>query len=586
MRKIFMLLSIIGLIAGLFISCIPTTPSGSNGEAVIEYTESITNQEGIGTFTVSDGQLSVEVLDADTEETIEDIECFLSTDGTDAVILLVDPIGEYVPRLISCQNEHSNKGLLWDGLKLFYMDLKIKFIEGGSHLVYLDEYLPEGLTKEILYQQYEHIKTTELKNLGGVFRGSINAWIDLGIGLIETQAVSLFLTPISGVGGALYQIDSSVRTIDEALESAMISKFADKYENLGYEPDQKFEVWEAKWPSADFVLFLVLPCAPPKSSIPPTAYIDSIVPNPAPQGETVTFNGHGTDPDGEIMFYRWESNIDGLLSNLESFNRSDLSVGTHTISFKVFDTGANPSEVVSELLTIMSISNGSQEGIVLNIGATAVTYYQSKSDGINHKIYIGWSIYSGASGYRVYRSVGGESDYVLVFDSKYGDYNSYGWHDYSWDDLDVGEGNSFFYYVTAYGNDWETTPSEKVSIKTFLPPCSLISPEDGTVILNSNNSFTWSPVGVSNFYAYDPITSGKTEIWVYNKVNDKTVWQIWFDGLTISNVVYNQDGNASPLVPGDSYIWSSWSWGYDEYGHSIAVSMGESWGFHYLMDEQ
>ena len=358
MRKIFMLLLIIGLIVGLFISCIPTTPSEGEGEPAIEYVESITDQEGISSFAVSDGQLSIEVLDANTEETIEDIECFLSTDGTGAIILLVDPRGEYVPRLISCQNESSNKGQLWDGLKQFYMDLKIKFIEGGSHLVYLDEYLPEGLTREILDQQYEHTKTTELKNLGGIFRGSINAWIDLGIGFIETQVVKLILTPISGVGGALYAIESDVRTIDEAIESGMISKIADTYENLGYEPDQKFEVWEAKWLSADFGLFLVLPCAPPKSSIPPTAYIDSIVPNPAQQGETVTFNGHGTDLDGEIMLHKWESNIDGLLSNLESFIRSDLSVGTHNISLKVFDTGANPSGVVSELLTITVEENG------------------------------------------------------------------------------------------------------------------------------------------------------------------------------------------------------------------------------------
>jgi len=356
MRKIFMLLLIIGLIAGLFISCVPTTPSGGDGEAVVEYAESITDQEGIGTFTVSDGQLSVEVLDADTEETIENIECFLSTDGTDAVILLVDPRGEYIPRLTSCQNEYPNKGMLWDGLKLFYMDLKIKFIEGGSHLVYLDEYLPEGLTREILDQQYEHTKTTEFKNLGGILRGSINAWIDFGIGFIETQVVTLVLTPISGVGGALYNIDSDVRTIDEAFESAMISKLTEKYENLGYEPDQYFEIWEAKWSSADFGLFLVLPCGPPKSSIPPTAYIDSIDPNPAQQGETVTFNGHGTDPDGEVWFYRWESDIDGVLSNLKSFNKSDLSVGIHIISFKVFDAAANPSDVVSESLNITPVT--------------------------------------------------------------------------------------------------------------------------------------------------------------------------------------------------------------------------------------
>ena len=351
------------ILAVLILSEIALVFSGCSGggnlvtpsmDVELEYVQTITNQEGIGIFTVNDGQLSIEVLGADTKETIEDLECFLSTDGTDAVILLVDPDGEYIPRLISCQNESSNKGQLWYGIKQFYMDLKIKFIEGGSHLVYLDEYLPEGLTREILDQQYEHTKTTELKNLGGIFSGSINALIDFGIGFIETQVVSLVLTPISGVGGALYKIESSVRTIDEAAESAIISKIADAYENLGYESDQDFEVWEAKWPSADFGLFLVLPCGIPKSSIPPIAYIDSIDPNPAQQGETVTFNGHGTDPDGEIMLYKWESNINGLLSNLESFSRSDLSVGKHAISLKVFDTGANPSEVVSESLTITS----------------------------------------------------------------------------------------------------------------------------------------------------------------------------------------------------------------------------------------
>lgn len=360
MRKIFMLLLIIGLIVGLFISCIPTTPSEGEGEPAIEYVESITDQEGIGTFTINDGQLSIEVLDANTEETIEDIECFLSTDGTDAVILLVDPDGEYVPRLISCQNEYSNKGLVWAGLKRIYLKLKIKFIEGGSHLVYLDEYLPEGLTKEILYQQYEHIDTTELKNLRRDLRGLINSLIDLGIGYIETTITTYVLTSTvigSGVG-VYYNLASSCYALNEILELGVINDFADEYENAGYKPDQKFEIWVAKWLSADFGSVLVLPCAPPKSSIPPTAYIDSIVPNPAQQGETVTFNGHGTDPDGEIMFYIWESNIDGLLSNLESFNRSDLSVGTHTISFKVFDTGANPSEVVSELLTITVEENG------------------------------------------------------------------------------------------------------------------------------------------------------------------------------------------------------------------------------------
>lgn len=582
MRKIFILLLIIGLIAGLFISCIPTTPSEGGGEPVTEYVETITNQGGIGTFTVSDGQLSVEVLDADTEETIENIECFLSTDGIDAVILLVDPIGEYVPRLISCQNEYSNKGLLWDGLKLFYMDLKIKFIEGGSHLVYLDEYLPEGLTREILYQQYEHTKTTELKNLGGVFRGSINAWIDLGIGWIETQVVSLALTPISGVGGALYQIDSSVRTIDEALESVMISKFADKYENLGYEPDQKFEVWEAKWPSADFVLFLVLPCAPPKSSIPPTAYINSIIPNPAQQGETVTFNGHGTDPDGEIMLYIWESNIDGLLSNLESFNRSDLSVGTHIISFKVYDAGLNLSEPVSESLTIMSISNGSQEGIVSNVVAISWTdHIPENSQNIEHLINVFWDPYPEASGYKVYRNVNGVVEGEPVYSGPgelLSDKNVVQWHD-----TNIVVGNTYSYYVAAYSDGWETAPSQETgTINSFLPPIYLVGPSAGDTINNSTPTFEWSPVGSNpegckNF--------GTTELWVKDLTADKElVWQIVFDDMTTFSATYNQDGQASPLIPGHSYGWQVTSYGYAE-NMEDAISQSEYWEFMYIEGE-
>jgi hypothetical protein len=71
---------------------------------------------------------------------------------------------------------------------------------------------------------------------------------------------------------------------------------------------------------------------------PPTAYIDSITPNPANQGETVSFSGHGTDPDGDsIIAYNWRSSIDGQLSTHLSFKTSKLSVGTHTIYFKVKD---------------------------------------------------------------------------------------------------------------------------------------------------------------------------------------------------------------------------------------------------------
>lgn len=84
------------------------------------------------------------------------------------------------------------------------------------------------------------------------------------------------------------------------------------------------------------VMFMVtLGCT--ASNEPPTASIDSIRPVRFSFGETVSFTGHGTDPDGQVVAYRWQSSIDGDLSTLASFETSTLSVGRHTISFRVQD---------------------------------------------------------------------------------------------------------------------------------------------------------------------------------------------------------------------------------------------------------
>jgi N-acetylneuraminic acid mutarotase len=70
---------------------------------------------------------------------------------------------------------------------------------------------------------------------------------------------------------------------------------------------------------------------------PPTAYIDSITPNPSTKGETVSFVGHGSDIDGTIKGYKWRSSIDGTIGTTASFDTATLSNGTHTIYFSVKD---------------------------------------------------------------------------------------------------------------------------------------------------------------------------------------------------------------------------------------------------------
>ena len=87
----------------------------------------------------------------------------------------------------------------------------------------------------------------------------------------------------------------------------------------------------------------------------PTAFIDSITPNPATQGkDTVHFKGHGTDTDGYIVAYYWTSSIDGFMSSSKEFTKSasELSVGTHTIYFKVKDNDDQWSDWDTATLTI------------------------------------------------------------------------------------------------------------------------------------------------------------------------------------------------------------------------------------------
>jgi len=70
----------------------------------------------------------------------------------------------------------------------------------------------------------------------------------------------------------------------------------------------------------------------------PQAFIDSISPKKAVEGDLVTFEGHGED-DGDVVQYLWESDIDGELYNgsKSTYKTRSLSVGTHTIRFSVQD---------------------------------------------------------------------------------------------------------------------------------------------------------------------------------------------------------------------------------------------------------
>jgi len=95
----------------------------------------------------------------------------------------------------------------------------------------------------------------------------------------------------------------------------------------------------------------------PPTNNPPVAFVDSINPNPARQEQSVTFTCHGDDSDSGdcITEYRWESSIDGFLSNQKTFSISSLSSGLHQIILRVKDSHGQWSSEITRNLRVEAI---------------------------------------------------------------------------------------------------------------------------------------------------------------------------------------------------------------------------------------
>jgi len=88
------------------------------------------------------------------------------------------------------------------------------------------------------------------------------------------------------------------------------------------------------------------------STYSPIATIETITPNPAIQGQSVTLSGSGTDEDGSVVAYEWASDRDGSLGGLQVLDLSGLSPGAHRISLRVQDDEGRWSGVVTKRLYV------------------------------------------------------------------------------------------------------------------------------------------------------------------------------------------------------------------------------------------
>lgn len=112
----------------------------------------------------------------------------------------------------------------------------------------------------------------------------------------------------------------------------------------------------------------------------PVAFIEYVSPAVVERGSTIYFKGSGLDSEGAIAGYSWRSSLDGELSASSYFSSATLSVGTHTIYFRVRDNEGEWSEDVEKTITVLStpmvcitspIDQQTVEGAI-SIGANAV----------------------------------------------------------------------------------------------------------------------------------------------------------------------------------------------------------------------
>ncbi|RJQ32080.1 MAG: hypothetical protein C4562_03370 [Actinobacteria bacterium] len=272
-----------------------------------------------------------------------------------------------------------NAGLPVENVEISAFDLNGHYISSGyseSNGSYEISALPSGdykvlfLADSYAYEYYNdksdftsassvHLNSTqELENINAELEvpsqiiGKVTNNIDqpleyIEVGLFDANSTYLFSTSTDSQGN--YQLNGlrngnyKLRFYDDA----------QVYKTKYYKASQTIEnadlinVSTQVVTADDTKLFII-------NNQKPTAIINLITPNPAFQKQGVAFDGMGNDIDGIIREYSWRSSIDGQLSNQASFNTSTLSVGAHTIYFKVRDSEGEWSDEASSTLEVIN----------------------------------------------------------------------------------------------------------------------------------------------------------------------------------------------------------------------------------------
>ena len=267
---------------------------------------------------------------------------------------------------------------------------------------------------------------------------------------------------------------------------------------------------------------------------PPTAYIDSIVPGEATQGEAVAFTGHGTDSDGTVVAYRWTSSSDGEIGTSASFTTSSLSVGSHTISFRAQDNnGAWSANVTATVIVTEAIP----EPVILSFDADPGTINPGGTSTLS------WEV-TGAATVHIDQGVGD----VALSGTR-----------------DVSPGETTIYTLTATNEAGSVNATVQITVEEDTTPPStpvLTSPPEGATLPQPSEawSFDWNDSsdpesGIAGYQIY-VIREGAGSPVINASVTDSEYSEIVGGQITYG---YLDNWTWTVRAQNNAGLWSSWS---------------------------
>jgi len=266
----------------------------------------------------------------------------------------------------------------------------------------------------------------------------------------------------------------------------------------------------------------------------PTAYIDSIVPGEATQGEVVTFTGHGTDSDGTVVAYRWTSSIDGEIGTSASFTTSSLSVGSHTVSFRAQDNNGAWSENVTATVTV---TEAIPEPVILSFDADPGTINLGETSTLS------WEV-TGAATVSIDQGIGN----VALSGTR-----------------DVSPGETTIYTLTATNEAGSVNATVQITVEEDTTPPStpvLTSPLEGATLPQPSEawSFDWNDSldpgsGIAGYQIYviregagSPVINASVTDSEYSEILGGEIWYMHLHDWTWTVRAQNNAG-----------LWSPWS---------------------------